>query len=59
MILASCGGRSFKKLISNSIGGKHFSKNLRPLNADGEVESMWAVRIYSLPSLYHTHPCMT
>lgn len=24
-------------------GGKHFSKNLRPLNADGEVESMWAV----------------
>jgi hypothetical protein len=30
------------KLIVDA-GGKHFSRNLQPLNADGEVENMWAV----------------
>jgi len=25
-------------------GGKHFSRNLQPINADGEVENMWAAR---------------
>jgi hypothetical protein len=34
---------SLKLGLTLYIGGKKFSRNLQPLNADGEVENMWAV----------------
>ena len=35
-------------LLTHTLGGKKFSKNLTPLDADGNPVSMWGVSIYSL-----------
>lgn len=36
-------------------GGKHFSRDLQPLNADGEVMGMWGVCVSPLPSSQPAH----
>ena len=46
------GGSSHSKVdlgVLTQAGGKKFSKNLTPLDADGNPMSMWGVRISSLP----------
>lgn len=35
-------------LLTQTVGGKKFSKNLTPLDAEGNAVSMWGVSIYSL-----------
>jgi len=34
---------STPSFLANHTGGKHFSRDLVPLNADGEADNMWAV----------------
>lgn len=47
MSSAAARGRGGKFSKPKRGGGKHFSRDLQPLNADGEVVGMWGVRLFS------------
>jgi hypothetical protein len=49
MSTGSARGRGGKFSKPKRGGGKHFSRDLQPLNADGEQEGMWGVRSLSRP----------